>query len=292
MKAILQKVPVSTDASFAVQVFCSPYFDTPWHFHPECELVLVLKGDGKRFVGDSITDFVPGDLVLLGSNLPHWYRNGAAYYANDPSLEAKSLVIQFNREFLGSSFFGLPETAGIKKLLDRSRQGICITGRTREIVAGKMHQIVDSDGMDRLLQLLSILHVVAGSADCRLLSSQGATGINVKDSERVNRIYEFVMRHFTDPISTNEVSNAINMSPSAFCRYFKKRTRKNFTHFLNELRIGHACKLLQEEDLSVTEICFMSGYNSISYFNRQFKNFKKKTPQAFKQEYMQRKSFV
>ncbi|MBO9732676.1 MAG: AraC family transcriptional regulator [Chitinophaga sp.] len=285
MKAILQKVPVSTDASFAVQVFCSPYFDTPWHFHPEYELVLVLQGDGTRFVGDSIADFAPGDLVLLGTNLPHWYRNSAAYYTNDPALQAKSIVIQFNREFLGPAFFHLPETAAIRKLLDKAVQGISINGNTRTLLADKMQQMVHSTGMDRLLQLLSMLHIAAGATDSHLLSSRGASGINVKDAERMNRIYEFVMQHFTDPISTNEVSQAVNMSPSAFCRYFKKRTRKHFTYFLNELRIGHACKLLQEDDLSITEICFMSGYNNISYFNRQFKTFKKKTPQAFKQEF-------
>jgi AraC-like DNA-binding protein len=194
-------------------------------------------------------------------------------------------VIQFSREFLGAAFFHLPETAAIRKLLDKAVQGISINGNTRTLLADKMQQMVHTTGMDRLLQLLSMLHIAAGATDNHLLSSRGASGINVKDAERMNRIYEFVMQHFTDPVSTYEVSQAVNMSPSAFCRYFKKRTRKNFTYFLNELRIGHACKLLQEDDRSITEICFMSGYNNISYFNRQFKTFKKKTPQAFKQEF-------
>lgn len=292
MKAILQKVPVFTDASFAVQVFSSPYFDTPWHFHPEYELVLVLEGEGTRFVGDSIMDFAPGDLVLLGANLPHWYRNSAAYYTGNPALTAKSIVVQFSRDFLGHAFFALPEATDIRKMLDKANHGIRICGDTREKLSTLMHEMVNSHGMERILQLLSILHTAAESADYRLLSSRGPTGINMKDSERINRIHEFVMRHFTDPISTCEVSHAVNMSPSAFCRYFKKRTRKNFTHFLNELRIGYACKALQEDDHSITEICFMSGYNSISYFNRQFKAFKKKTPQAFKQEYLQKKRFA
>lgn len=288
MKAILQKVPVFTDASFAVQEFRSAYFDTPWHFHPELELVLVVQGTGKRFVGDHISNFGPGNLVLLGPNLPHWYRNDAAYYENDASLEAESIVVQFTQDFLGDTFFGLPETNAIRKLLEKTVMGVEIHGNTREKVTAMMFAMRETQGMERLLQLLSMLHTIAVSTEYRILSNQGATGINIKDSERINRIYEYVMQHFTDPIYLHEISAIVNMCPSTFCRYFRKRTRKNFTFFLNEIRIGHACKMLIEEDLSITEICFMSGYNNVAFFNRQFKAIKKKTPLEFKQAYHNR----
>lgn len=286
MKAILQKVPVSSDASFAIQQFRSPYFDAPWHFHPEFELVLVVQGTGKRFVGDHICNFKPGDLVLLGPNLPHWYRNDSAYYENNSTLQAESLVIQFTKGFLGEIFFELPETTPIRKLLEKAVLGVEILGATREKITQTMYDMRELSGMNRLLHLLSMLNLMAGADELRTLSNQGVTGLNIKDSERINRIYEYVMRHFTSPIQLSEISRIVNMCPSTFCRYFKKRTRKNFTYFLNEIRIGHACKMLIEGDRSITEIGFMSGYNNIAFFNRQFKAIKKKTPKEFKQEYL------
>jgi AraC-like DNA-binding protein len=289
MKAILQKVPVFTDASFAVQEFSSSYFNTPWHFHPELELVLIVQSTGKRFVGDHISDFAPGDLVLLGPSLPHWYRNDAPYYEHHPSLKAESIVVQFTKGFLGDAFFGLPETSGIRKVLDKSAMGIEILGNTRDKITQMMQDIRGLTGMERLLQLLGILHAIANTDDYQILSNQGATGVNIKDSERINKIFEYIMCNFTNPIYLHEIASIVNMCPSTFCRYFRNRTRKNFTFFLNEIRIGHACKMLIEEDLSITEICFMSGYDNVAYFNRQFKAIKQKTPKEFKQEYHNRR---
>lgn len=289
MKAILQKVPVFTDSSFAVQEFRSAHFTAPWHFHPEFELVLVLQGTGKRFVGDHICDFSQGDLVLLGPNIPHWYRCDAAHYEPDAGLVAESVVVQFTAEFLGERFFGVPEALQVRKLLDKSVLGIAITGATRDRVAEMMQRIRQMSGMEKLLHLLQLLHQISiGAGDLYTLSNQGATGTHMRDSERINKIYEYVMQHFTQPISLDDISGILNMCPSTFCRYFRKHTRKNFTHFLNEIRIGHACKMLIEGDVSITEICFMSGYNNIAYFNRQFKAMKQMTPKAFKQAYNNR----
>ncbi|WP_344977318.1 AraC family transcriptional regulator [Compostibacter hankyongensis] len=288
MKAILQKVPVTSDTSFAVQEFRSPYFSLPWHFHPECELVLITQGTGKRFVGDHIACFEPGDLVLLGPNLPHWYRSDAAYYEDNPELRAASLVIQFPPDFAGGSFLELPEAEDIGELLKKAVLGVEILGKTRRSVISMMQTLCNLKGMDRLLCLLAILNTVSASDEIRALSSPGVTGVQLKDSIRVNRIYEYVMSHYTKPIRLQEVAAVVNMSPSAFCRYFKTRTRKNFILFLNEIRIGHACKLLIEGDYSITEICYMSGYNNVAFFNRQFKALKGKTPKEFRREYLGR----
>lgn len=288
MKAILQKVPVSSETSFAIQTFRSPYFDTPWHFHPECELVLVIQGTGKRFVGDHIGHFEPGDLVLLGPNLPHWYRNDAAYYEKNPALEVRSLVIQFTKNFLGATFLELPETTPIRKLLEKSVMGIEISGTTRKEITRRIYHIQDLNGMERLLYLISILNTIANSEDINTLSGREVFDVNTNDTERINNIYEYVMRNFIRPIKLSEIAGIVNMCPSTFCRYFKKRTRKNFTAFLNEIRIGHACKMLIGNDYSITEICFMSGYNNVAFFNRQFKAIKKRTPKEFRQEYMEK----
>lgn len=285
MRAILQKVPTFTDSSFAVQEFRLPHFIVPWHFHPEIELVLILKSEGKRFVGDSIKNFAPGDLVLLGANIPHWYRNDSAYYEGNANLEAVSVVIQFDQNFLGERFFSTPETLSIKRLLQEAQLGLEIHGSTRDRITAMIMEMHDLKGMDKLLRFLSILHLLSLSKEYKTLSNHGSVSIQAKDSERINTIYEYVMKNFKHPISVEDVAEKVFMAPATFCRYFKKRTRKTFTHFLNEIRIGHACKLLIEKDVSIAEICFASGYNNISYFNRQFKAIKKITPQSFKHQY-------
>lgn len=289
MKAILQKVPEFVDSSFAVQRFESAYFDTPWHFHPEYELVYIQKSYGKRFIGDNISNFREGDLVLLGSNLPHWYRNDAVYYHNEPSLKASSIVIQFTTDFLGETFLMTPEMFEIHHILQKAQRGLHITGSLAKIIAKQVIEITELKGMDRLLKLLSILNSISQSEEYNLLSNKGpSVGINTTDPHRINKIYEYVMNNFTEPITINEAAELIHMCPSTFCRYFKKRTRNTFTFFINEIRVGHACKLLIEGDLSITEICYKSGFNNISYFNRQFKSRKQLTPQAFRQEYYKR----
>lgn len=291
MKAILQKVPESTDSSFAIQEFSSQYFSIPWHFHPEYELVLIRKGEGKRFVGDNIAVFKPGDLVLLGPNIPHWYRSDSVYYNNLPGLESQSLVIQFVEDFLGNQFFQAPETAAIRQVLRKAQKGLELYGSLKEEVTETMLRIRKLTGMDKLMAFLSLLNNISRSQEYRVLSEEvSGANINTIDSARINKVYEYVMSNFQEQITIKEAADLIHMCSSAFCRYFKKRTRKTFTSFLNEIRIGHACKLLIEEEMSITEICYESGFNNISYFNRQFKTLKNTTPQLFRLEYHEKQA--
>jgi len=291
MNAIIQKVPTFSNTSFAIQEWSGPYFSVPWHFHPEYELVLILSSEGDRFIGDSIKRFRPGDLVLIGSNIPHWYRNDEIYYQenSEKPLEVLSLYVQFKFDFLGHHFFDAPETKNIKALLDSSQMGLEIKGKTRELVTDMMIDMQKLTGMNKLLQLLNMLDIISNSNELEILSAHESVSINAKDSERINTIYEYVMCNFKRPISVEEVSKLLYMCPETFCRFFKKRTRKNFTYFLNEIRVAHACKMLVEKDLNISEVCFACGYNNISYFNRQFKVIKKMTPQVFKQTYRNNK---
>lgn len=291
MKAILQKVPSRADASFAVQRFNEPHFNIPWHFHPEYELVLVEEGSGKKFIGNTITDFSPGSLVLIGSDLPHWYRSDDIYYQQE-ELRSISTVIQFTKSFLGNDFLRVPEAQAIRDMLEKARMGLEINGSCRVEATQKMLAMRESSGMDRLLLLLSTLHLLAGSKEYKTLSTQESTHLSNEDSHRINKIYEFVMDHFTEDISTEDVSAVVNMCASAFCRYFKKRTRKTFISFLNEIRVGQACKLLIEQENSITDVCFSSGFNNVSYFNRQFRSIKHMSPKEFRNEYQHRTSTV
>ncbi len=282
MKPILQKIPVPLDCSFAVRRVKAPHFNIQFHFHPEYELVLILKSEGKRFVGDSIANFYPGDLVLVGSNVPHWYRNDAVYYEGRDEIKAESIVIQFSKDFLGDAFLNKPETIKIREILNKSAFGLVINGTTKYKLTKMIVEMLEMSSMEKIIHLLSILNILSNSTDTATLTNDVSKNIDSKNSVRLNKIYEYVLSNYTGQITVNEVAQIINMSTAAFSRYFKKRTGKTFSFFLNEVRISHACKLLLEDELTVTQICFTSGYNNVSYFNRQFKSIKNQTPQEFR----------
>jgi AraC-like DNA-binding protein len=278
MKPHIQKLPLSEQSSFVADQFITPYFETPWHYHAEYEMVLIIKGKGKRFVGNHISDFEAGHLDFLGKNLPHWYRK------EDALSEAGSLVIHFSEDFLGKDFGSIPEMQKIQLLFDKSRMGIHIQGHTRQIISDKMNEMLNLQGMERLLHLLAILTILADSSQYELLSSPDLNSQNLRDSDRLNKIFNYVMDHFKEEIRIEELADLAMMSYSGFCRYFKNRTKKNFSHFVNEIRIGYACKRLIESDISISSVCYESGFNNITNFNKQFKNIVKTTPYQFQQK--------
>jgi AraC-like DNA-binding protein len=289
MNAILEKVSISTKQSFAIKEEILPYIKIGWHFHPEYELVYFTESTGRLFVGDFTDTFGPGEFLLIGPNLPHFMRNDAAYYTSDPSLRIRAIVVHFREDFLGSSFFNLPEFTLINRLLKQSVQGLRISGNTRQALASDMEALLTHSGYERLMKLLDVLHHLADSPDLTSLSSAGFTQLPAhEDTDRVNQVFEYLLTHYTDEVTLTEAAAIANLSVSAFCKFFKKRTGKTFSHSLNEIRIGHACKLFMEQDLSVKEVCFQSGFNNLSYFNRKFKDFTKTTPLAYRSQFVYR----
>jgi len=276
MKPHIQKLPLSEHSSFLADRFFTPHFETPWHYHIEYEIVLVLKGRGKCFVGNYVGDYEEGDVVLLGPDLPHLFRK------EDANATAGSLVIHFKEDFLGPGFWQIPEMQKIQLLFHRSRMGVRILGEKRSQISRLINEITDVQDVDRLICLFRILSALAGCDEYQLLSSPEIRGQNSRDSDRLNKVFDYVMTHFTEEIEVGKVAAIANMSYSGFCRYFKNRTKKNFSHFVNEIRIGYACKRLMEGDDSVRSICFESGFNNITNFNEQFKKIIKCTPYQFK----------
>ena len=279
MRPQIQKIPLSEQSSFMADRFYTPYFETPWHYHPEYEMVLVLEGRGKRFIGNNIADYEPGDVCFIGSNLPHLYRK------DDADAVGGSLVIHFLEDFLGKEFRSIPEMQKIKMLFDRSLMGIQVNGDTRKKMSELMNMMTQVQGMNRLIILLQLLNLLADSDEYELLSSPEIKGQNKDDSDRLNRVFDYVMRNFKENISVEDIARLANMSYSGFCRYFKTRTKKKFTHFVNEIRVGHACRRLVETDLSVESVCFESGFNNKSNFMDQFRKIVKCTPYQFKKNY-------
>jgi AraC-like DNA-binding protein len=276
MKPQIQKLPLSEHSSFVADKFITPYFETPWHYHPEYELVLIIKGKGKQFIGNHVSDYKEGSLTFLGPNLPHFFRK------DESNALGGSLVIHFKEEFLGKEFSMSPEMQKIKPLFDKSRMGIQIYGRTRQIIIDKMNEMLELHGIDRLICLLSVLSTLADSTDLDLLSSPEISGQNCKDNDRIDKVFNYVMNNFQEEIRLEEVAEIANMSYSGFCRYFKNRTKKNFSLFVNEIRIGYACKRLMESDMSIGNVCYESGFNNMTNFNEQFKRVVKCTAFQFR----------
>jgi AraC-like DNA-binding protein len=271
MKPVLEHLPLKAKESFVVKYFDYPYYPTPWHFHPEYELVLVTESTGKRFVGDSVTDFKPGNLAFIGPNLPHLYRNDAAYYKPNQNMHASSIVIHFLETSFGENFLSLPETKKLSKLFAKSTRGLEVTGKTNTIISKKMHDLCHAEGLTRWIGLLEILDILSASKEVEYISNEVVQGRNETESGRLNTVIEFVMKNFKREIMTGEAAALVNMAQNSFSRYFTQRTRKTFTAFVNEMRLNHACKLLAEGSTSITDICFECGFNNLSNFNRQFK---------------------
>jgi AraC-like DNA-binding protein len=285
MKPYLLKVEVTPEQSFAVRQQVNPLFYNQWHYHAELELTYVQQGTGIRFVGDSIQNFQAGDLILLGSNLPHFWRSeNPASAGPDPGCQA--MVVQFDAAFWGEAFLDLPELTIIRELFAKARRGIHIKGHTREQVGELMQALAAASGLDRLMALLRILQNIATSPDISFLSSEGFNiPLNDLDTRRISRIHAFTLANFAGKIKLEDVAASVHLSPNAFCRYFKTHTRKTYSRFLLEIRIGHACKLLMEDRLSIGQICLESGFQNFSNFNRYFKAITGLTPQGYARMY-------
>jgi AraC-like DNA-binding protein len=287
MNPILEKVPVSEKQSFALKEEILPYIKIGWHYHPEYELVLFTESSGKRFIGDHTSRFGPGDVLLLGPNLPHYMRNDEVYYQTDSNLRIRAIVVHFNYDFCGKGFFDIPEMTPIKRLLEKSVRGIEIKGTDREMLAPLFEKMNATDGFERYQCLIDILFKISQSNHLELLSSMGYNAsASFEDPSKIDKVFEYMLKKYTEEITLDEVANMINMSVSAFCKFYKKRTGKTFTQSLNEIRIGHACKLMMDDSLSVSEVCFQSGFNNLSYFHRNFKKITKFPPLTYRYRFL------
>ena len=285
-KAEFELVPRGEQSSFVLREFKLPAFSSPWHFHPEVELACVLQSRGRRFVGDHLDFFHPGDLVLVGANLPHVWLNDTV--ARSAETLAHSLVIQFREDCLGQGFFSLPELAGIRKLLNAAKRGLQFTGRTRDAVAAIMLEMRMHGGMGQLIDLLSILQLLAQAEAPRSLSSAGfAPSLDDLAGQRVNLAYQHVFKNFSGPLDYEEIAMKAGMSQSAFCRYFKRVTGRNLSDFVCEVRLGHARRLLIETSDGIAQVAYASGFNNLSNFNHQFHKVVGCSPNDYRRQHRQ-----
>lgn len=272
MQPKLEKIPLTHASSIAVKREITPYMDYPWHYHPEHEIIFVEKSYGIRFMGNHIGNFNDGDLMFISSNLPHVWKNDKDFYQGNKELGVDVYVIHFTEGALRDGFFDLPELSQIRKLFSLGQQGVLIKGGDHEKIAGLVKATVAASGLERLILFLKTLEAMATTKDFELLSSPTYTNsTNTADTERINIIMNFIMKNYAKEIKIEEIARLVNLTESSFCRYFKSRTHKTYSQFLNEIRILNACKLLINSNMTITQICYETGYNNISHFNRQFK---------------------
>lgn len=255
---------------------------TRWHYHPEVELIYFMKGETTGVIGDSFHRFREGDLVLLGANFPHVLQESREYLRQHPGMQPFGLIIQFTESFLGESFMEKPELAAIRQLLQKARRGLIFNPSAREKVARLLEAMPALTDSRKLLSLLEVLVTLSEGRSYQYLTPKHYTYDHTVDEERMRRINAFVYAHFNGPISLAEVAATANMTETSFCRYFKSRTLKSFTRFLNEVRIAYACKLLDNSAYSVSEVGYESGFNHLSYFTRQFRMIMQQTPQEYR----------
>lgn len=250
-----------------------------WHFHPELELVYVNKGKGKRHIGNHLSYFNNSQLILIGSNLPH---NG---FTDRLTEHGRETLVQFKPDVFGETFMNLPEMHAIRKLFERAKKGILYKPQTKKAIGPLIEDLHNREPLERITALLEILNFLAEAKDYELLNADGfALETQPQDSEKIDKIYEFINRNFQRSISLEEIAEVASMTVPGFCRYFKKATGKTFTRLVNEYRIVHSTKLLSESQSSIGDIAFESGFNNFSHFNKLFKDITGKTALQYRKE--------
>jgi AraC-like DNA-binding protein len=250
-----------------------------WHYHPEIELVFVNGGSGKRQIGSHISYYSDGDLVLIGGNLPH------CGFTNEQTGNKNETVIQMRPDFMGNDFLNIPELKNIQQLLNKAKGGIAFGPETKKLIACKIEEMENQSHLDRLLSMISILNALETNNEYTILNADGfSLELQVQDNDRINVVFNYVKDNFQEPIQLDDVSEMVSMTSPSFCRYFKKITKKTFTTFVNEYRLVHASKLLAENTKSITEICYESGFNNFSHFNKSFKAFTGKSASQYRHE--------
>ncbi|WP_338357810.1 AraC family transcriptional regulator [Yeosuana marina] len=274
------------NSSFTSKINEYPYFLKVWHYHPELELVVVLKSEGTCFIGDSIDKFESGDIVLIGKNLPHMWLNDDNYFQENSNLSAKAIAIHFRENYLGNGFFETPEMIHLLELFNRAQFGIKFLKINKRLIQ-EIQTMLELEGFDKSIKFLMILNQLSKHKDYKLLASHGfINSLKIAENKTLDKVQAYIFKNFNKTITLQEVAQMAHMNTSAFSRFFKRVNRKTFSRYLAEIRIGYACKLLIENKYNIGTVSYESGYPNISNFNRQFKLIMNCTPSTYVKEHI------
>jgi AraC-like DNA-binding protein/mannose-6-phosphate isomerase-like protein (cupin superfamily) len=272
---------VSKDAGSSFRILLTPNLNDIfyWHFHPEYEIVFVEGASGTRHIGDHISRYENGDLVFIGPNIPHLNFD----YGVETTCE--TIVVQMKEDFLGKDFLSVPEVAGIKNLFEKAKYGLSFSESAKKIVGEKLKKLTALGHFEQLVELLQIFQILATSEMMVLNAHPVANKSIRKDMGRIERIHHYVEENYQQKVDVNEAAQLSHLTTAAFCRYFKKVTRMTFTEFLNQYRVTQSKKLLLQQQ-TVTEACYGSGFDNLSYFNKTFKKLAGENPSAFRKRHL------
>ena len=281
---ILEHVSHGPQESFDCEVIDGPDYGTRWHFHPEVQISLALQSQGYRIVGDNISPLTNGDCVLVGSDMPHVWHQDAGTKRSDA---VQAVVVRFREDFLGHEWLATPETELVRRLFQRAKRGFEIKGKTREVITELLLKLTKAEGLPRVILLLEVLDVLSRSTELKPLASASFRPVlEATDQERMARIMRFIQDHLMEEISRDELARVASLSAGAFSRYFRSRMGKTLPEYVNELRIGQACRMLGESDAAVTDIAFDCGFRNLANFNRWFLKLTSLVPRDYRRKLM------
>ncbi len=280
MKVVYQRIVSDEGSSFVFLDKKARYFRGAYHFHPEYEITMITAGRGMRVVGDSLAEFAPGDLVLLGSNLPHQYMSDATGPAG-----ARAFVIQFAREFLGRALTDTPELSAVARFLNDAARGFVFGAETARQAAAILKATRPRQGLARLLGLLELLRLLEAAPDKRpLCPAAYAPDVDTHESQRVNRALSHIHQNYDKPITLADLAAQMKVSRATCNRLFRKSVGQSCKSFLIKVRLSHACRMLLQTDRSIIDISGRCGFANLSNFNRQFKALKGESPRDFRKK--------
>ncbi len=287
MNPLFETVELEGDTSFRVlRISCESLTDDhSWHYHPELELTYIVKGQGTQFVGDSVVRYKPGDLVMVGANLPHCWINDDR--ETPSSADNELIVIQFKSDFLGQQFLDLPEAADLKNLYRQSLRGVSFNAASLPQVPQLLEQLSSARGLVRLTSLMAIFELICTEFGQANLLTSDMYRIDNTDfqGDRLLRVINYVRNNLSSEIRQVQAAELVGMTPQSFSKFFHATTGRTFVSFVNVMRIMEACKLLVNTDRDVTDIAYSCGYGNLSNFNRRFLEIKKQTPTDYRNSF-------
>lgn len=279
-----EQLLISEDNPIKARYYDYEKFFYPWHFHSQYELIFVRESHGCCFVGDHIEDYRAGDLFLFGSNLPHYMRSDEVYGTPDAPCRVKGTIIQFEKNFMDYSFRHYPQFMQIHSMLERSERGIKFPLQAETLVGQIMERFPKEEGFRQAACLLELLQMLAVSPEQKVLAGSNYGEIYpVFGDKRIDKVLSYIQANYTHSLSLGDIAAMAHMNPAAFCRYFKEQSGKTLLQYINDVRIGYACRLLIGSKMTVAQIALECGFESLAHFNKIFKRLTKFTPTTYRE---------
>jgi AraC-like DNA-binding protein len=285
MTAFLEKSIVTADESFFIGIFQDNLEKSNWHYHNNYELSFITEGSGKRIVADSIVEFQPGDLVFIGRNLPHvWISDKDTRSPTSRTLEM--VFLQFTSEVVSPQLLSLPEFSNVIKALEMSERGIQIVGQTLNDVSEIMLQLPYLKSFERMLHFFRMMDIIGRSeTNIQLASKEYLKKRFTSGNKRIESIHQYLMNHYREEINLKRLADLVSMAEGSLCRFFRMNMGITVFEYLNKIKVEFACKFLMDNDLTISEVCYNSGFSNFSHFNKQFKKSTGVTPSEYRKQF-------